>query len=596
MALSIGSFSGLAPKVNPPLLAANMATVASNLRVDRGSIRPLKGVSLVASLPSGAQSFFKYSSTAWLYWANANVDIARSPVPNDAWGRIYYTGGEAAYPQYTFSGQPTVSGLTNGLSPNGMRLGVPQPGVGTLASIAKSGTITGTAYNRYYVFCYVTPQGEEGPPLKYPVPVNNITSTETATLTFATETLSTYNLAAGSNVSQSTFVAGRIYTIVTAGDCNWTAIGAAAATVGVVFTYNGLPITGSTGTALYASGFRRIYRTAQGTNYTTFEFVADVPIGITTYADSLVDTQLGEIIPSTSWFPPPAGMIGLKATANGFFIGFTGNTLCVSARFMPHAWPPAYELSFPGTITAIAVTTDSIVVFTSDMPYLVTGTDPASLTAIKIDNPQSVPFRKSAVDMGGYVLAASPDGLIKIVQSQITNATLDYFTYEQWQDYSPSTLRGFFYEGIYIGFSSTKAFMFDMRKAPYTLTTLAGFSTFVAGYNDLSTDILYLLDSTGAIYTWETGALSSFTWKSKPVRVQNPVCPACGRIYANYASGAVGLTLWADGVIKFGPTTISSSESFRLPAGYRAREFTVQLTGTSEVDSISMANSVAELA
>ena len=45
------------------------------------------------------------------------------------------------------------------------------------------------------------------------------------------------------------FVVGRTYTILTVGTINWVAIGAAVATIGCVFIYNGVAITGTTGTA-----------------------------------------------------------------------------------------------------------------------------------------------------------------------------------------------------------------------------------------------------------------------------------------------------------------------------------------------------------
>ena len=535
MSISIGQFGGIAPKINPPLLETNMATVAQNLRVDRGSIRPLNGLTQVVASPSGTLGYvpstiYKYSSPPWLYWDAPNVDVAMSPVPADAYGRIYYTDPTAAYPQYTFTGRPSVNG-----TPNGLRLGIPQPANGKIASAAVSGTGTGTAYERFYTFSYVSPLGEEGPPMATPLPVTSVQNGQTVTLNFNTETLTNYNL---------------------------------------------------------ATGLRRIYRTAQGTNSTTFEFVADVVIGTTTYADSILDSALGEIMPSANWFAPPAAMIGLKSTGSGFFVGYYGNTLYVSELFMPHAWNPNNELAFPFPITALAVTTDSIVVFTQGNPYLVTGTDPATLTAIKIDNAQSVPFRKSCVDMGGYVMAASPDGLIAIQQAQIQMATLDYYTLQQWQAaFPPATLYGFYYEGIYVGFSGSNGFMFDMRKSPAVLTTLSGFPTIVGSYNDLSTDTLYLLDSTGIIWSWETGNPMMFTWKSKPVRVPMPMCPACGRIYA---SGTVTFQLWADGNPVYS-VAVSDSNVFRLPSGYRGREFYVQLSGTNAVDSLSIANSVAEL-
>ena len=44
-------------------------------------------------------------------------------------------------------------------------------------------------------------------------------------------------------------VSGRTYTILVVGTVNWTAIGAAVATIGCVFVYNGVAVTGTTGTA-----------------------------------------------------------------------------------------------------------------------------------------------------------------------------------------------------------------------------------------------------------------------------------------------------------------------------------------------------------
>lgn len=57
----------------------------------------------------------------------------------------------------------------------------------------------------------------------------------------------TYNLIVPSTSGLTT---GATYSIVTVGTINWVAIGASAATVGVSFTYNGLPITGLLGTCV----------------------------------------------------------------------------------------------------------------------------------------------------------------------------------------------------------------------------------------------------------------------------------------------------------------------------------------------------------
>jgi hypothetical protein len=254
----------------------------------------------------------------------------------------------------------------------------------------------------------------------------------------------------------------------------------------------------------------------------------------TSILDGLLDVSLGEIIPSTDWFPPPVNMKGIKMSPNGFMVGYSGNALCASETYLPHAFNPLNQLAFPGQITGIAITGDSIIVFTDEMPYLVTGSSAANLTAIKIDHPQTCTNKDSIVNMGGYVLFASPDGLCSVTANDLTIATQSYLTREQWQAYSPSTLRGFFYEGIYIGISNTIAFMFDMRESQAVLTTI-DLSTFnfISGYTDLSTDILYLLKTNGEIHSWETGTASTLKWKSKPLRLPKPICPAAGRIYAN---------------------------------------------------------------
>ena len=528
MAIKIDQFSGIAPKISPDKLPGNAAVIAQNCRVDRGSLRPIKAPSLVATLPNTANSIFYYDqSSMWLYWNTTGIDVALSPVSLDAYSRFYWTG--EAYPMYSYQGRPSAN------LPNGFKLGVPAPG--NAPTVGKSGTITGTPEDRYYVFTYVTPIGEEGPP-SAPSSVISVTTTETVTLNFIADSLTSYNLGAGA--------------------------------------------------------LRRIYRTVQGTSGTQYQFVKDIPIATLTTTDALLDAQTGELLPSAGYFPPPTDLQGIKATPNGYLVGFTGNTLCPSEAFLPHAWNPANQISFPSPVTGLAITGDSIVVFTKEMPYLVTGTTPDSLSAIQIDHPQTCANKASIVNMGGYAMFVSPDGICSVSANDLIVATKNFYTREQWQAFTPSTAKAFFYEGIYIVFTSGVALMFDVREQPAILTQITGYS-FVSGYQDLQTDTLYLLEaSTGKVYSWETGSSLTAAWKTKPVRVQHPTCPAAARIFA---TGPVTVQLWADGSSVFGPTTISDSNPFRLPSGYRAMEFQAQVQVSSgvEVQSLTIADALAEL-
>lgn len=523
MTLKLQVFGGIAPRKAPILLNDEEAQTAINMRTDRGSLIPIRGVTASTTVAATSRSFFNHYGQ-WLVWPTQGVDVVRSPVPNDAFNRIYYTGD--GVPKYSYTGLAAAGNA------NGVKLGIKKPGVAF--TVTKSGTVSGTSTLRYYVYTYVSPKGEESPP-SAPVGIN-ITTTQTANLTFTAETLTGYNLGAGS--------------------------------------------------------FRRVYRTAQGTSGTKYMFVKDVAIATLTTTDALLDAALGSELTSTNWFEPPSTLQGLKSTANGFLVAYTGNTLCPSEQFLPHAWNPNNVLAFPNTITAIAITGDSIIVFTTQDPYLVTGTTPATLSAVKIEHYQTCRNKSSIVNMEGYVMFASPDGLFQANANEMNNVTYNLLTRAQWQAYSPTTIKGYYYEGFYLGFSNTKQFAVDMRGSSPILIDLSGFNQYVDSYNDLTGDLLYLLDTLGNIVTWETGAFQTFTWKSKPIRLPVPICPACVRIYA---SSPVTFTLFADGFSVFSQS-ITNNSIVRLPSGYKARQLEMQITGSASiVESIAIATSVAEL-
>ena len=53
-----------------------------------------------------------------------------------------------------------------------------------------------------------------------------------------------------------------------------------------------------------------------------------------------------------------------------------------------------------------------MLVTTKGVPYLVTGSGPDTMTAIRIESSHANLNKRSMVDMGPYVIYASPDGLV----------------------------------------------------------------------------------------------------------------------------------------------------------------------------------------
>ena len=142
MAIKIDQFSGKAPKVSDHLLRDNMATVATNLRIDSGAITALKGVTQTDTTTSTHRSIYRYITPVspfhqWLGWTAQNVNAIRSPVPNDRYNRIYITGnGEPKYKYFD---------TNNAVPSSEYLLGIPRPTVGpvTTASGPSASTLTG---------------------------------------------------------------------------------------------------------------------------------------------------------------------------------------------------------------------------------------------------------------------------------------------------------------------------------------------------------------------------------------------------------------------------------------------------------------------
>jgi hypothetical protein len=99
MLLKVDAFGGVVPKVlDPVLLTPNKSQVAENVRLDRGGITPLSTDLIIsgATVPAGTKSLFIYyqpknpPTQNFLSWLT-DVDVVKSPIPNDQFNRIYYT-------------------------------------------------------------------------------------------------------------------------------------------------------------------------------------------------------------------------------------------------------------------------------------------------------------------------------------------------------------------------------------------------------------------------------------------------------------------------------------------------------------------------
>ncbi len=452
-AIDIVTMRGETPRVAPHLLPTEVATIAKNCIFDRGTLAPMMDDQATGlSLPVTPKTLFHYRGDFWFAWAGY-VEVMRSPIAQDTYGRIYYTDG--IYPKVTTADIAT-GGATKPTA--WYRLGVSAPTTAIQIGVITppDGETDDDATDditRYYVETYVTGTGEEGAPGPASAEVTITIPKSTVTLEFASPSSNDRNITA-----------------------------------------------------------RRIYRSVTSDSTSDYLFVAELPIGTLTYVDAKDDAELAGALDTYDYLPPPDDMRGLCLMANGIAAGFAGNELLFSAAYLPYAWPEANRLTTEHDIVAIAATGAALVVGTRGYPYLCQGVTPSAITSTKIELQQACISARSMISVDGLVLYACPDGLTGISTSGASLVTAQIITPTQWQAMSPSTLRAWCHEGKYIGITDTHAFMYDPVSGDFREMT----NRWDTAYNDLESDSLFVAKGK-ALFKWrgDSVANTNYTWRSK---------------------------------------------------------------------------------
>ena len=345
----------------------------------------------------------------------------------------------------------------------------------------------------------------------------------------------------------------------------------------------------------YNIATKRIYRTATGSSGTNYYFVDEIPVAQNVYTDAVVGTDLGETLKSLNWSMPPEDLEGLIALPNGFLAGFVGRDIYFSEAYYLHAWPLEYSQSVDYPIVGMAQFGQNVVVLTTGSPYMLTGVDPSSMTLEKLEFEQACLSAKSICRLGPGVVYASPDGLAYIGPDGMHILTADFFTRKEWQTLNPSSIVAEQHDNRYYAFYDTgtvqAGFILDPKSngTPFVFT-----DQYYAGlYNDLRNDALYGVRQ-GTISKLEGGtSVLSYTWRSKQFLLPKPTnFKAAQVIAADYTSLTVKFYADGDLVATIYPT---SQNVFMLPGGYKGRVLEVELTGTSTVIAVHVAESVEEL-
>jgi hypothetical protein len=536
-------FAGENRAINPVLLPETVGVASRNQKPGRGDLRPWKSPLTVAASTAGRQTIYRMGrdidndAQYWLSWTTA-VNVVRGFDANDTTEQTFYTGD--GIPKFT----DNILGLATAPYPTTSRpMGIPAPVGAPTVTGTNSGATSPVIEYYYYVYTYVSTAGWESAPS----PVSALVTRDN---------LGSTSISGFSSVPSGNYDINRI----------------------------------------------RIYRTQGSSTGTDFYFLGEISIATSSTTDN--NQTLGEVLSTNFWFPAPGIPTGgatsiteptlsnLTAMWNGMMSGISGNSVRICEPYTPYAWPPTYEIIPPDSKpVGLGVFGQTLLVLTTGRPLVAQGSTPDGMDQKPLEINQACVAARSIVSMGTGVAWASEDGLCWLGQDGARVITSGVMLREDWQALVPSSIIGKMYEGMYLGSyndgSGRKGFIIDPSGGGIYFLDVG----YEAMYFDSLKDQLYVLNGAN-IGKWDAGTALTYRSRSKPFRQGVPINFAAAVVVAN--AYPVTFRLYADGALKH-TQTVADRNPFRLPSGYRAFEFQIELEGSNPVQDAAIATSIEEL-
>lgn len=594
VAVKINAFGGTIPATDDRLLPDTAATVSRNAWLYSGALVGLiapkfvrnmtnAGYGKVYRIPNSYYDAEFLDDSTWMEFSNIDTDVIRSPVVDDSYDRYYWASPVDV---------PRINSLARIQAGSAAyKLGVIQPTSAPTLGIAGG---VGANQSRAYVVTWVSAFGEEGPP------------------------------------SDPVLDTGKV-------DATWTVT---------------LPTAGAGDIADYNLDKARVYRTVTVGSTASYYFVAEVAIATASYADSALDATVSanEILASTDWIPPPTDLEGFVSMPNGMIAGWRSNELWFCEPYRPHAWPSSYALSVEYPIIGLGVINQTLVVCTAGYPMVATGINPASMTLSKLASFEPCMSRGSIISAPEGVYYASPNGLVLVANGQAQLVTEGLIMKDEWQNLvEVSTLRATRLANAYYAFGSARTgfmqsdafqesmvqqddfagaysgILIDPTNQRVAFNTLTSEEVTTNVFNDawsgetfiIRDDMLYRIDladeeSDRDVMLWRSKIFQPSSKKNFQVMrvyfdipawaptlnaTRNTSSPqtladdqyGLVRVYAGSNSSADDLTLVATRELR------TSGEIMRLPSGFKADFWQVELEHRVRIASFQMATSVKEL-
>lgn len=589
-------FLGMVPSRDLTLLPDNAAAYSRNTYLYGGSIQGFASALNVHTLTNAnTNSVYRiplgdpldFNNSTWIESTDPYTDVIRAPVTQDTFKRYYF---------FSPSTVPNYSPLSDiQANSSRLKLGIPTPTqlpvISTIAPTPSKDNTTTTSITgsdgktttstspitetRSYVYTYVSMYGEEGAPSPPTLITAQVQSTYVISVAPPTTAMNT-----GRRISKI-----------------------------------------------------RIYRTiTDAAGYANYYFVTDLPVATTTFQDTLLDSSVSanNIMESGTWTPPPDGLQGCVALANGILAAWTNEKeIWFCEPYRPHAWPAAYSISVDYKIVGLGVLGTSLVIMTEGNPYICTGVTPSSMSLSKIPAHEPCLSRSSIVSAPDGVYYAAQNGLIQVTLGGTRNVTDSFLTRQDWSAYGPSNFSSARNSSAYITFAkntnlassnSDNGFIID-PSSPNMIFNYIKFSAVVKNVVQDEATGNALIISDGKVYNWDAPDATtqfSYIWRSKIFQFPFKQQFVAAMIYFDVPS-TVTITptsstrntaqpqifdptkqyfvfrVYADNRLILTREVQKSGEIIQIPSGFKANFWQFEVEGQVVISNIQVATSVKEL-
>lgn len=544
--IAFEQFGGAAPMIAPSQLADGYAQKALNTRLDRGRLEPYQTMLEIGKSAAGRKTIFLYEDTYW-FVDNDVVSFVPSPIVNDPYKYVFIA--DTDYPRVTrndlaLAGEPYPT--------TSYRLSVPSPSLAPNISVqgatpAEADPLDAETVS--YVYTYVNAWGWESVPSLPSNSVDVYFPDQSVDLSLTIPSGGNSNMGSGAKI--------------------------------------------------------RIYRSNAGTESGAYQLCAEILASQNSHSDSLESDELGSVLASAEWDGPPdddtslypdGPLFWMGAAANGYLIGVTKTEICFSEINVPYAWPIAYRKPIKD-IVGCAITDNGAVVLTKDIPYLVYGSDPSSMSLAPLNYQQPCVSKRSIVSGENIVMYASPDGLCGIANGELKVLTEGIFSQDEWTELNPDTIWGIYHEGKYFGFceanSGDRGFILDPRGGSVSWVDLG----FYAECGHRNNDTLYLNQTNGQIAKFNKGTNTlSYEWVSKRVQMDQALNFALLKVKAKrYPAQVTVYAYYDDQLVNSTDFTVNDSRPVYMESGFLANEWEVKIHGDGQVTGVYLASDWSEL-